>query len=257
MGRGVPKDLFISHTKANEVDRKTVDALVALILPARYTIWGYRDWDWYKRPPAWQVALASDEPGLAPSREVDQARLDTILSRARAVIFLYPSDSCLSEGMKKEISCIRQPRLPYLLEQAEQILLWCTFEGGPDKTSLVGTEEHRSDVQIALQKGAPDSRCIADVAVVLSTLLLKQRLDYISDLPGDVEDMISRLFGLPDQEISRASQLLERVRNYGTGTYEPLVQHVNELRDLLRRSRKVFAEHSWRYPGLKQANAKR
>jgi hypothetical protein len=258
MGRGAPKDLFIIHTKSKEIDRNTVGWLAGLLLPARYKIWNYKDWDWYEKPPVWLAAAALDDNRLMPSKEVDREHLDVILSRTRAVIFLYPSDNCLTEGMKEELMCLRHAEFPYMfdeqtLDEIKQIHIWCAFEAYNFESYSVDTEGHHAGLQVLLKEGIPDSISIANIAVVLATHLIKQRVDYINSLPGDVEDVLSRLFGSPEQELSRASILLDRIQDYGSSNAsEPLVKSINELRNARRYAKKVFDDNWWRYPDSKK-----
>jgi len=253
MGRGQPKDVFVVHSKREEYDRRTVDSLAGLLLPAGFSVWGYSDWDWFKvrkEPPTWQDDLMSDGYLLDPVRaledptprrpkQVDRDRLDTVLSHSHAVIFLNPSARGLSDGMKEELWSLR--RRPYRRDPTmpTPVLLWCAFEGDNCEPYPVEDMVWRANLRLHVRDGLVDPTSLKNILLVLTALLLEQRVEYVQGQSSRAQGLLSLLFCSADQELSRASQVLTSVMGHNGETYPSLVQHGEALAVLLKRYRAV------------------
>ena len=249
MGRGAPKDIFVIHTKSNELDRRIVDALAEALLPMRFTMWGYSDWDWYEsreERPTWQDDLMSqgyidperafeDQP-LRRRKQADGDRLDEIFSRTRAVIFLNPSDGFLTDGMKEELWSLR--RRLYRRDQSmpKPVLLWCAFEDNDREPIPIEDTPWLANIRLEVQEGSPNEVSVAMITAALSALLLEQRLEYVRELTSEKDGTLSLLFCRPEDEIYRASQILELAQCVANKSpNESLAQHTDILGDFLRR----------------------
>jgi hypothetical protein len=255
MKRLTPKEVFIIHTKSVTLDRNIVDSLAKLLLTHGFTIWGYSDWDWNKemqKEQTWEdqfkkygfldmekelESLTGGRPSVPPS--VDYDTLDKILLRTRAVIFLNPTKGKLTDGMREELWSLRRFHEDRLFPKP--ILLWCTIEAddwAPPSLDSFGSGDLicSNKFRIEVQDDDINVKFLMTIMVALSGFLLNQRVAFVRKLVTEQihNFILSDFYCSPDEELSRASRVLESVQQYinVAKPYEPLLYNAEFLNGL-------------------------
>ena len=249
MGRRASKDLFIVHTKTTVVDSLVADSLARFLLPASFTIWGYDDWNWLEPrddPRSWQDELMSqsyvDDP-LSPYQDSpprrrskpDARALDTILSRTRAVLFLYPSTGILTPGMKDELWSLRRRPHRRTSEAPAPTFVWSMFSNQEREPLPIAGQVWRTVVRVHADEDTPAAACIATIAAAIAGSLLEQRTEYVQQLGENNRGYLSLLYCSPEEELRRAREIHDVVMKHATSTpHDAVTEHAQKLDTLLR-----------------------
>ena len=119
---GVPKDVFVVHSKRDKAHAALADLLGATLASVGCSLWEYEDWDWEARRRGairhhWSGRVDQLDParymaGEAPFRrrqeytEIDREALDDLLMTSRALVLLAPASGRLSAGSLVEVERI-------------------------------------------------------------------------------------------------------------------------------------------------------
>jgi hypothetical protein len=247
MRRSGPKDLFIIHSKEDDLDRNTVDALAALLMPVGFTMWGYSDWDWYveqEKEPTWQDELLSrghlfdftgsmEEPRPRRRDQVDLRELDSLVSDSRVILFLRPLAERLSEGMGEEYHSLKRRPWRGNSEEPPPILFWCNYDG--DERPPYPVDSHPWDFKWTLKTNGEVvcEESLKIVAVSVAVFLIQQRAKYVAKLKADKVENNYTLWCSPKSEISRGRKLLELLVDESGAVPPAIAPHARNLEGLL------------------------
>ena len=264
MKRRATKDVFVIHTKTTVLDRTIVDCLAKLLLPHGFSVWGYSDWDWQVKEryePTWEDALLTqgfldadqevealngDRPRFPPP--VDRDALDKMLLETRAVIFLNPARSRLSDGMKEELASLRRLQRVRRFHENRAFpppaCFWCIHDGEdrdpyPLNTFGDGDLSWSAKLPLEVRDSKVEINSCLTVLVALAAVLLEQRASFVGQLstaPRNTAELV-RCISSPDDELSRCARVLTTAHLQADNSrpHEPLSNQVASLRILMQR----------------------
>lgn len=257
------KDLFVIHTKRIQLDESVVDLLAKLLVSAGFSVWGYDDWDWQekrKKQLSWQDDLSRDgflldpiraiegDPPIKP-RQVDRGRLDELISHSRSVLFLHPSAGDLSSGMEEELFSLRRDRRVHYRQGPVPVVCWCAFESNEREPFSLGfgyglgvNDDWKADLRLRLDGCNISSTALIHISVLITTLLLEQRLEHAAKKAETTDPKnspfitsLSDFDCTPDEELLRAKAVLNlaqthRLPNKVRSIVHELEELINDIR---------------------------
>ena len=189
-------------------------------------MWGYDDWDWQRRreTSTWEdhrspERLLLDEVDGFEDRirlpEVDRGRLDQLISRSRAVLFLYPSAGRLSSGMQEELGSLRRELRVHERREPAPLVLWCVFDTNPREPIPLDSGFGRTDeivedwrAQLTIESDGDGilKDSVVHLSVAISKLFVEQHLRHVLKKAPTPFDCTR------NEELNRAQAILGHAR---------------------------------------------
>ncbi len=246
MIRGHWRDFFVIHTrKKGSADQSLLDCLAGIVLPAGYRIWGYEDWDWFRKQghqPSWQDELMSGSPVDFATAVNDRPRqhrnpdfdaLSRILDMVRVVPFLCAGRNKVTKGMDSELDTLRVQAGQCKAHDLFPIRIWCSY-GERDRVPYsIGERRWSAKLKIYSDNHIVDPCSAYHLAVVSTALMTLQRGSLASrQRHGDRCEGVFALPGSARTDFTRAKAVRDQADRYldrNSRSYEPLCRHLDWL----------------------------